>query len=499
MSELPPLPPGFTLDSAAPPPPPGFTLDGDAASAYKDTSRPWYSRVGQLADDIVRTAADGATFGYADRFAGYMSGEGTEAERAKTEGARERLGAPAATVAGVAGTVAPVAGLARAGVTATRFVPEALTGRAGLAARTGAMAAEGAGYGALNALGHDQDVGEGAAWGAAGGALGNVGGEAIAKGVGKVAGAFNKKPNLPDTDELFRRGEAAYQRADQAGLVVKPEGVQKLATDIKTMLAEKAYDPALAPKIKVVLDRLDELSQGNVTLKGVDTLRKIATAKVNPQNRYEGELSGEVKRRIDDFLDNLDASHVLMGNRTEGVRALKEARSLWAQARKSDMIDEAIERATLKTQSTGSGGNINNALRQEFRSILRNPKLSAGLTADERAAMYDIVRGTDTQNLARLVGKLSPQGNGLMMTIHGVGALESGGMTLPAAIVGGGAKAFADKATHNNVYALARIIQNGGTNPAVQNAIQRLAQSEREALARILTAWGVQSSGSAAP
>lgn len=479
----------------------GAVAESDPATAYKDESKPWYSRIGMLADDIVRTAANGATFGFADKIAGYLGGEGTEAERAKSKAAEERLGTPAATVAELAGGVAPVAGLARAGITATRLVPQSMTGGAGLAARTGAMATEGAGYGALGALGHDQDVATGAALGAGAGAVGNVAGEAIATGVGKAAGLFNKKPPVPETEELFRRGEAAYQRADQAGLVIKPEGIQRLAAEVKSDLANNAYDPALAPKIKVVLDRLDELSQGNVTLKGVDTLRKIANANVDPGNAFEAKLSGDVVRRIDDFLDNLDATHVLMGNKTEGVMALREARQNWAMARKSEIVEDAVERATLQAQSAGSGGNIDNALRQQFKDILKNPKRSRGFTEDERDAMRQIVAGTTPQNLARLLGKLSPEGNGLMLTIQAVGGMATGGASLPAAAVGAAAKRFGDQATHNNVYALARVIKNGGSaEPAIQNAVQRLTEAERETLSRILTQWGVQTtSGAASP
>jgi hypothetical protein len=463
--------------------------------------RPWYSKLGEAADDTARLVADSATFGLADRLAGRMGGEGLEAERAKTRAASDRAGW-AGTAAQVIGALGPL-GAASKVVRSLPGVSSAvqLGGKSGLAARTGAAAVEGAGFGAADAAGHDQDIAEGAKWGAVAGAAGNVAGEAASKVVDKTAGLFNKKPNLPDTDEIFARGRAAYDRAEQAGVVIGPQGIQALATDIKTMLANNAYDPALAPKIKVVLDRLDDMSQGNVTLKGVDTLRKIAGAKINPANRYESMLSGEVTRRIDDFLDNLSPNNVVMGNAAQGAEALKEARFNWAQGRKSDMLDEAVERAVMKTQSTGSGGNINNALRQEFRAILTNKKRSSGLTPDESAAMHDIVKGTDSANLARLVGKLSPQGNGLMMTIHGVGALESGGMTLPAALAGGAAKSYADRATSKNVEGLARIIQNGGMNPAVKNAVQRLAQSERDALSRLLAGVGVVSmdGGAAAP
>jgi hypothetical protein len=78
--------------------------------------------------------------------------------------------------------------------------------------------------------------------------------------------------------------------------------------------------------------------------------------------------------------------------------------------------------------------------------------------------------------------------------MHGMGALQSGGTTLPAAGVGMAAKAYADKATSGNVEALAQIIGNYGMNPATKNAVQRLSQAERDTLSRLINAYGVTQS-----
>ena len=141
------------------------------------------------------------------------------------------------------------------------------------------------------------------------------------------------------------------------------------------------------------------------------------------------------------------------------------------------MVDEAIERATNTAAATGSGGNIENEIRKQFRNILNSPKQKKGFSEDELDAMRAIVRGTDFGNIARLVGKLSPNGSGLMLALQAGGGAASGGATLPLAAMGAGAKAIADKSAHDNVYALARIIRAGGDaskTRATENAVQRL-------------------------
>src|SRR5262245_60577946 len=101
----------------------------------------------QTADDAVRAAANALTFGMADRFAGYMGGEGTDAEVKKSEAARER--SPVASVVGDVGGSLLIPG----------FGAEALAARAtpyvgNLAARAGAYGLTGAATGAAQGAGN---------------------------------------------------------------------------------------------------------------------------------------------------------------------------------------------------------------------------------------------------------------------------------------------------------------------------------------------------------
>jgi len=466
---------------------------------------PWYQQAAQAADDIVRLAANGMTFGYADKLAGALGGEGVDAERAKSAAASDRAGL-AGTVAEVGGSMLPVSKLAQAGATTMRLapqataalkavLPESLAGASGLAARTGLMAAEGAGYGALSASGHDTDIAEGAKFGAAAGAAGNLVGEGASKLVGKVAGAFNKAPVPPTNEALRSAADDAYRAANDAGVIIKPEGIQRLNQSIKEGLAEKGYLPRLQPKVAAVLDELDKVAEGNVTLKGVDILRRVANAAKTDMDPSTKMLGGDIVSKIDGFLDNLNMNDVLTGNKTEGVKALQEGRKLWSQARKSEMIDEAMEKASLQAASSGSGANVDNAIRQQFKSIL-NSKKGRSLTSDERAAMMEVVKGGSMQNMLRLFGKLAPTGVVSTGLSTGIGSVLGGGIGAAAVpIAGMAAKTAADAITPRNVDQLSRIVRSGGSAAATQapqNAVQRLASSEREALSRLLTQIGIK-------
>ncbi|ANT51225.1 hypothetical protein [Mesorhizobium amorphae] len=174
-------------------------------------------------NDTVRLMADGATFGYADKFAATMnsliSGSSYEEElaaaRAGTQDARDRAGF-AGTASEMLGAYLNGSGLGKAGITlAGRFGTATMEGLSGLLARAGLMGVEGAGYGIAEATGRDQPIGGGAASGFFGGAGSNV----VAEGLGVVS--------RKATQWLKRRASSSEE-------IVEPAG------------AEATSDPAIA-------------------------------------------------------------------------------------------------------------------------------------------------------------------------------------------------------------------------------------------------------------
>lgn len=164
----------------------GARQDVSAVDAYN--ALPWYGQAAQAADDIVRATANGLTFGFADKIAGALSGEGTEAERQRSQQAQERAGL-AYNAAQMAGGLRSALSAGNAGLTLIgRGAPATMTGLGGVLARTGVAGLEGAGYGALDALGNDTSVGMGAGLGALGGSVGNLIGEGVQAGVNAFRG-----------------------------------------------------------------------------------------------------------------------------------------------------------------------------------------------------------------------------------------------------------------------------------------------------------------------
>ncbi|TIR87365.1 MAG: hypothetical protein E5X05_01320 [Mesorhizobium sp.] len=463
---------------------------------------PWYRKAPVALSDELQLLAHGGSFGLADKAAAYLrsaiGGKSYEDERAKidnqVQGARDRAGwaGTAAELAGGAKTASQIAGngLTMAG----RFGTAAMEGVPGVLARAGLMVPEGAAYGTVSAYGNDQDLGTGALIGAAAGGAGSLAGDAIAAGTNKVAGLFNKKPTIPSMDEISALKSAAYDRADQAGVAYTPDAMAKLQGNIVKTFADRAFLPANEPGAAAVLQKINELQGQNVTLKGLDAIRKMAGNAYIPGNKSNNALTAEIVNQIDALVSKPSANDVLMGNAQAGWAALSEARALASREIKMEKIADAIQKADLRAASTGSGGNVDNATRQNLRRVLEKPR---GFTPDERTALETAVRGTPTQNALRLAGKLSPSGNGLMAAL-GIGGTMVNPMVGLASLGGMGAKTIADSMTNQNVQQVLNTIAAGGTKSATQaapNAVQRLADAEREPLARLLMSLGVNVGG----
>lgn len=498
----PELPPGFQMETAQPaaaapmqsPEPLGVT---DLVTGRKVGARPaevvqaeydampWYKKAGTAADDIVRLGANGLTFGFADKLVGGLGGD-TDTQRALTEEARIRSGG-AGTVAEVGSGMALPMGAARNGITLVgRFGTQAMRGLPGVLARAGLAGAEGAGYGALGAAGNDRPIDEGTLMGAIMGAGGST---VLDAGRGLVGAALRgTRAPVMTPDQARTAAQQAYTAAENAGVAYTPNSVNRVRNDIVTRLADFGYDPALQPGAAAVLNRLEAMMPGaggpgtpgaNITLKGWDTLRKVASNGYIKGNAANNNIVGMMIDAIDNAVQNPQAGEVLMGNQQAGSQALNTARELWSRVAKADRVGRAMENADFQSDVNVTG-NLDRQIRSKMNALRQNG--SRGFTPDENAALETTIRGSTMQNVLGQIGRLSPQRNMLMG-----GALGGGGVATavhsPAAgvamMAAPAAGIVADKAANRlsqgNVQELINIIMNGGRAlppTAAQRAVQ---------------------------
>ena len=479
----------------------GYTQN--PAYGQYDTLPEWQKPI-VAANDIVTSVADGATFGYGDKAAAYarskLGGGDYDAElaeqRRQTQGSKNRAGW-AGTVGEVTGALAvPV----KTGATLSgRFGTSALTGAKGLGARTGLMAAEGAGYGGLSAAGHDQDIGNGVAMGLAGGAGGALAGEALSAGVGKVAGMFNKKPAVPTSMDWKSKADDAFTRMRQEGVIFTKQAFDDFENKLNTFLTKRAYWPDNQPGIKGGLAMLDDIKQrgGLMTPEGLMALRQRFSGGYIMGNKNNNAMVREAIGLIDDMLQKPKAGYVAASG--DPAKAMKAYRDGMTASRNQHKLED-VEYLINKGKRQGDRNIIDNSnkrVKALLSDKLLDPKspMARGWNKTEQEAIKKASTYGMGERTAHAMSGLAPQG---MLTGmgHMVTAAASGGTTIPLQIAAAGAGfasgKVADALAKKPVLELTRLIANGGIPPAqVQNLMQRLAHSKREALSRALMAIGV--------
>jgi hypothetical protein len=431
----------------------GGTLEVSQSRA--DTAKA-FDNVAQVQMDNAPTAfgtfagnlAPGLTFGFADEIAGGIDAAltdrtyGESVDMLRQREAEMAAANPKSAIAGqVVGAVASPA--------SKFFVPGRGASLGGTVARAaGAGAAAGGVYGFGTGEGGLGNRAENALRGAVGGAV--IGGaipavgNLVQRGVEGIVNSRTARAAMaaaPSVDDLRAAASRLYAQADNVTNLPRADFATQAAGTLDDA-ARSGMDDMLTPGAARVAGKMDEAAQSadpNIGFRELDILRKQAGVPAgNVANRTEAAIGSKMVAGIDDYIDSVDPA--LSGS-------LREARDMWGQLRRSELVDAAIDRA----KNAASG--FENGLRVEFRRIINNPKLARGFNEAEIKAMKQVVQGTAMGNVMRQLGRiglgLSGQSNGLGATIGGIAGTAAAGPIGGAAAVGFGTamKALAERST----------------------------------------------------
>jgi hypothetical protein len=334
--------------------------------------------------------------------------------------------------------------------------------------------------------------------GAVVGSLGGAAGYGAGRGLERLARFTNTAPRVsqaPTTDAIRAQAQEAYDRFTNAGGLFTQTGLNDLSGAIRGRLTEMGWQPELGPKVQAFNRAMERARMGSGVPNGAEGLNQTATpAQIQNLRRVAGKVADSndpteraygsaIIDEIDNFLGNVHANPehyaALPGAATNISDDLAEGNRLWTQYSKASTVEDALGRAERRAASTYSGGNENNAMRQEMRRIYERMLRRGGLSEDERAAFETAIRGGRTENIARLMGKLAPSRGGLSTWANiGAGA-GTGGATLPITALAEGMKVLGDRATRRNLDEVSRVIRAGGRRRSVEpapNAVERGAE-----------------------
>lgn len=332
------------------------------------------------------------------------------------------------------------------------------------AAATGAMSgvhgfAEG--EGGLESRATDA-AGDLALGGAIGGAIPFVG-----AGVQKASNALGLRKAIkeavasaPTTEQLRQQGRSAYRAIDDAGVSVNPAKVRQGLDDIVDGLRQEGAHYTGAEKVlpasRGIMEAAGDVGQGanSVPFQELDIFRRYVgnAAASNLESGADTRAATGALNALDDFVQGLKATDVDGGDLETLQTMLPKAREIWSRMSRSQTIDDAIE-ASQNYQSGAASG-----IRNQFRRILNNKKLSRGFSETERKMMQRVVSGGIGDTLLKYAGS----GLGMMATAGGGAAI--GGV--PGLMLGTGAAAGArklsDAVANKNAETVRALIANGG-------------------------------------
>lgn len=300
-------------------------------------------------------------------------------------------------------------------------------------------------------------------------------------------GAVRRRPAMPSIDDMEIGKRQAYQAVDQMGARYTPGAYNLLMSSIRNKAAKERINPIRHPKAMSMLDDMEDMRQhwatpGSPTLSELDDIRKLVRRDLlkpqDPMKDSSEAVFGEmIIDRIDAFTDAAGPMHMasMSGQGPAAAAAVKAARKANTQWRKAELLEYELDKARRQAQVTGSGGNVENTVRQAVNRILNKPAQLRSFTQQEQTIMRQIAAPESTkQDILRLTGKLSPAGNGLMAALSLGATAWDPMMAIPAA-TGMVAKKASEGMTQGRVNNLEQLVRTGRITPSPQSEAARQA------------------------
>jgi hypothetical protein len=275
--------------------------------------------------------------------------------------------------------------------------------------------------------------------------------------------------------QLRTEANAAYSRANELGRgeIIKQDSLGNFTAKTERGLVDDAFDadlePMTAKSMNILMEEATRPGIAGHTPQGLEIVRrKLLNAETlagKAGNANDARMVGKIIDDFDEYADNLVQGQDVIGtgDTAASIAARTEARALWSRMKKTQTIENLIERAKDTSPALTQTG-LENALRIQFKQLVLNERRMRQFSTEEQAAIRKVARGGVAQQVARRVASLAPRG-----TVSGMGSAVLGGATGAGAvpfIVAGEAGALAAKLMRLSDVEAARTLISTGQSAA---------------------------------
>lgn len=195
--------------------------------------------------------------------------------------------------------------------------------------------------------------------------------------------------SIPESDELFKQATKKFTKVKQSGSLLDSDKFVDFMAEFENAFT-KQIDPALHPKLTGTLNLLEKRIGDDLDAEDLLIVRRNIASVGRSLEPDERRLGNALLRGFDDFVEELP-----------GNKEWIEARKLYTQGIKTELMEEALDKAG----RAASG--FENGLRVQFRKILDNKKNKSRFSKSERAAMERVADGDFTTNTLKKLGGFS--------------------------------------------------------------------------------------------
>jgi len=199
--------------------------------------------------------------------------------------------------------------------------------------------------------------------------------------------------------------KAAYKEMTELEYTMDPLAVGMLRDAIKAQLTKYSpaerrdvYDPEQIKGVMRIVDNMTtpKSQKNSIALIDIEHTRQLLS-----NERLEGGANAPAASEAIEILDELSLN--LPGVAEIGERARKN----WAAYKRGQIVEETLRRAVDRAGGGGTGGNIDNVIRQEFRKLRNKPNYETVWSPREKQEIEKILNPGYTLNVARAISRLS--------------------------------------------------------------------------------------------
>jgi hypothetical protein len=230
-----------------------------------------------------------------------------------------------------------------------------------------------------------------------------------------------------------------FNAPEVKALKFKPAAGDVLIDNVVTGIEkDPLFSPVQHTKVIRSMRDIEKTIQRPLTYERLQGLSsRLGAAAAESKDATQATILGNMKRSVDEFMGSAPDKLLETGDLPKAKQTLASAKETWRRKLKSETVETILN--DIRVESVDK--DIAAVARTKFQSLAKNEDALKKFSPTERALIEDIAAGgPKSQKLFAAYGRLAPgTDRAILSSLYAL--LLGGGVTAPAAVIGGGAMA----------------------------------------------------------